>query len=90
MFQIDNMKLIYDNTTRTTRNVDGVKTRIQGWEDPSALEYLLPTRWFGAYFSEISKMLRHELGYARRESLFAAPYDFRKGPCTFFLLSYRV
>lgn len=28
---IDNIKLIYDNVTRTTRNSDGVDIRVSGW-----------------------------------------------------------
>ncbi|CAK9805558.1 Phospholipase A2 group XV [Anthophora quadrimaculata] len=78
---IDNMKLIYDNITRTTRNQNGVDIRIPGWGDPFVVEYLDPSKASpGAYFKDISNMLVDELGYIRNYSIHGAPYDFRKGP----------
>ncbi|XP_043670002.1 phospholipase A2 group XV-like isoform X1 [Vespula pensylvanica] len=78
---IDNMKLIYDNVTRTTRNQDGVDIRIPNWGDPFIVEYLDPSKASpGAYFKDIGNMLVDELGYIRNISLRGAPYDFRKGP----------
>ncbi|XP_046822523.1 phospholipase A2 group XV-like isoform X1 [Vespa crabro] len=78
---IDNMKLIYDNVTRTTRNQDGVDIRIPGWGDPFVVEYLDPSKASpGAYFKDIGSMLVDDLGYIRNISLRGAPYDFRKGP----------
>lgn len=78
---IDNVKLTYDNVTRTTRNQDGVDIRVPGWGDPSVIEYLDPSKASpGAYFKDIGNMLVNELGYIRKLSLRGAPYDFRKGP----------
>ncbi|XP_033341246.1 lysosomal phospholipase A and acyltransferase [Megalopta genalis] len=78
---IDNMKLIYDNVTRTTKNSDGVDIRVPGWGDPFAVEYLDPTKASpGAYFKDIGNLLVSELGYVRNQSIRGAPYDFRKGP----------
>ncbi|CAK9831228.1 Phospholipase A2 group XV [Anthophora retusa] len=78
---IDNMKLIYDNVTRTTRNQNGVDIRIPGWGDPFVVEYLDPSKASpGAYFKDIGDMLVNELGYVRNYSIHGAPYDFRKGP----------
>ncbi|CAK9799552.1 Phospholipase A2 group XV [Anthophora plagiata] len=78
---IDNMKLIYDNVTRTTRNQNGVDIRIPGWGDPFVVEYLDPSKASpGAYFKDIGNMLVDELGYVRNYSIRGAPYDFRKGP----------
>ncbi|KAL2712609.1 group XV phospholipase A2-like [Vespula squamosa] len=78
---IDNMKLIYDNVTRTTRNQEGVDIRIPGWGDPFIVEYLDPSKASpGAYFKDIGNMLVDDLGYIRNISLRGAPYDFRKGP----------
>ncbi|XP_076751443.1 lysosomal phospholipase A and acyltransferase [Xylocopa sonorina] len=78
---IDNMKLIYDNVTRTTRNQDGVDIRIPGWGDPYVVEYLDPSKASpGAYFKDIGNILVNELGYIRNQSIRGAPYDFRKGP----------
>ncbi|XP_060822942.1 phospholipase A2 group XV-like [Bombus pascuorum] len=78
---IDNMKLTYDNITRTTRNQDGVDIRIPGWGDPFVVEYLDPSKASpGAYFKDIGNMLVNQLGYVRNHSLRGAPYDFRKAP----------
>ncbi|KAL7307235.1 hypothetical protein TKK_0000957 [Trichogramma kaykai] len=78
---IDNMKLIYDNATRTSRNPDGVDINIPGWGDPFVVEYLDPSKASpGAYFKYIGDMLVKDLGYIRNISLRGAPYDFRKGP----------
>lgn len=78
---IDNMKLIYNNVTRTTRNQDGVDIRIPGWGDPFVVEYLDPSKASpGAYFKDIGNMLVNELEYVRNYSIRGAPYDFRKGP----------
>lgn len=78
---IDNIKLVYDNVTKTTRNQDGVDIRIPGWGDPFVVEYLDPSKASpGQYFKDIGNMLVNELGYVRNVSLRGAPYDFRKGP----------
>ena len=78
---IDNMKLIYDNVTRTTRNPEGVDIRIPGWGDPFVVEYLDPSKASpGAYFKDIGNMLVEQLGYVRNHSIRGAPYDFRKAP----------
>lgn len=79
--QIDNMKLTYDNVTRTTRNTAGVDINIPGWGDPFVVEYLDPSKASpGSYFKYIGDMLVNDLGYVRHLSLRGAPYDFRKAP----------
>ncbi|CAL1688468.1 unnamed protein product [Lasius platythorax] len=78
---IDNLKLNYDNVTRTTSNQLGVDIRIPGWGDPLVVEYIDPSKASpGSYFSDIGNMLVNDLGYVRNLSLRGAPYDFRKGP----------
>ncbi|OXU27331.1 hypothetical protein TSAR_007291 [Trichomalopsis sarcophagae] len=78
---IDNMKLLYNNETRKSRNPDGVDIRIPGWGDSFVVEYLDPSKASpGAYFKDIANMLVKDLGYIRNVSLRGAPYDFRKGP----------
>lgn len=88
LFKVDNIKLVYDNTTRTTRNNDGVLTRIPGFEEPKMSEFGDPfyTEWVdpsmastGAYFKDIANTLA-TLGYKRNISIRGAPYDFRKAP----------
>ncbi|XP_043288690.1 phospholipase A2 group XV-like [Venturia canescens] len=78
---IDNMRLEYDNVTRSTRNPDGVEIRMPGWGDPTVVEYLDPSKAYpGSYFKDIGNMLVSDLGYIRNLSLRGAPYDFRKAP----------
>lgn len=77
---IDNVKLYYDNVTRTTHNSPGVELRIPGWGDPFVVEWIDPTKnSAGSYFKDIAKAL-YDMGYERNKSLRGAPYDFRKGP----------
>lgn len=88
---IDNIKLIYDNQTRTTRNADGVITRIPGWGNSEPVEWLDPSHAStGAYFKYIGDTLV-TLGYTRNKSIKGAPFDFRKAPSkllVFFLFFY--
>lgn len=78
---IDNLKLNYDNVTRTTSNQPGVDIRVSGWGDPFVVEYIDPSKASpGSYFKDIGNMLVNDLGYIRNLSLRGAPYDFRKGP----------
>jgi lysophospholipase III len=77
---IDNVKLTYDNVTRTTRNQDGVETRIPGWGTSEVVEWLDPSlASTGSYFKDIGNSLVG-MGYKRGLSMRGAPYDFRKGP----------
>ncbi|VVC25828.1 Lecithin:cholesterol/phospholipid:diacylglycerol acyltransferase,Alpha/Beta hydrolase fold [Cinara cedri] len=77
---IDNMRLEYDNITRTTHSPLGVDIRIPGWGNSSAVEYIDPSlSTFGAYFKSISDILVGS-GLEREVSIRGAPYDFRKAP----------
>lgn len=77
---VDNMKLVYDNVTRTTSNSPGVEIRIPGFGDPFTVEWLDPSKVSaGAYFKYIGNALV-DLGYERNVSIRGAPYDFRKAP----------
>lgn len=78
---IDNLKLNYNNVTRTTSNQPGVDIKVPGWGNPFVVEYIDPSRASpGSYFSDIGNMLVNDIGYVRNLSLRGAPYDFRKGP----------
>jgi hypothetical protein len=78
--QIDNMRLVYDNVTRTSSNSEGVEIRIPGFGNTTSVEWLDPSEASpGAYFKDIANMLV-ALGYERNVSLRGAPYDFRKAP----------
>lgn len=77
---IDNIKLNYDNNTRTTSNQQGVETRVPGWGTTDVIEWLDPSlKYIGSYFSDIANALVN-LGYERNKSLRGAPYEFRIGP----------
>ncbi|KAJ8729125.1 hypothetical protein PYW08_000706 [Mythimna loreyi] len=77
---VDNLKLEYDNVTRTTRGPAGVDIRIPGWGGPEPVEWLDPSHQSsGAYFNTIADSLV-KLGYTRNVSILGAPYDFRKAP----------
>nr|XP_014277923.1 phosphatidylcholine-sterol acyltransferase-like [Halyomorpha halys] len=80
---VDNMKLNYDHLSKKTFNQDGVKTWIPGFGDPKMVEYLIEEsnklRNYGQYLNKLVNALII-IGYIRQENLFAAPYDFRKGP----------
>ncbi|KAF9808837.1 hypothetical protein SFRURICE_010931 [Spodoptera frugiperda] len=77
---VDNLKLEYDNVTRTTKGPRGVDIRIPGWGNPEPVEWLDPSHQStGAYFNTIADSLV-KLGYERNVSILGAPYDFRKAP----------
>uniref|UniRef100_A0A1B0GJS7 Putative cholesterol acyltransferase lcat/acyl-ceramide synthase n=1 Tax=Lutzomyia longipalpis TaxID=7200 RepID=A0A1B0GJS7_LUTLO len=77
---IDNVKLYYDNVTRTTSNSPGVTTRIPGWGTAETVEWLDPSHASaGSYFKDIGNALA-SVDYVRNVSIRGAPYDFRKAP----------
>ena len=78
---VDNMKLIYDNNTRTTSNSQGVETQVPGLGNTSTVEYVDPSRVpVSGYFNNMVQQLVTDLGYERGVTLRGAPYDFRKAP----------
>ena len=77
---VDNMKLLYDNQTRKTRNNDGVEMKIPDFGNTTSVEYLDVGRSaYALYFGNIVDALI-DMGYERKKTIFAAPYDFRKAP----------
>lgn len=81
---VDNIRLIYDDVSRTTSNVPGVDVRVPKTFVTDSMEWIDPsiaTRNFdfGAYFTIIAEGLRNN-GYENARTLFGAPYDFRRGP----------
>lgn len=82
---IDNVKLFYDNVTRTTSNTPGVTTRVPGFGRSEVVEWLDPSvtkSLAGAYFKDVANALATR-GYLRNSTLRGAPYDFRKAPSKF-------
>ncbi|XP_055546435.1 phospholipase A2 group XV-like [Wyeomyia smithii] len=77
---IDNMRLVYNRTARTTENSPGVVTRIPGFGTSETVEWIDPSHASeGAYFVNIGNALVQN-GYKRDISIRGAPYDFRKAP----------
>ncbi|GFQ78904.1 phospholipase A2 group XV [Trichonephila clavata] len=77
---VDNMRLVYDNETRTTSNAPGVSIRVPGFGNTTSVDWLDPSQISpSAYFTNIIEMLVTQ-GYRRGVDVRGAPYDFRKGP----------
>ncbi|MPC34013.1 Group XV phospholipase A2 [Portunus trituberculatus] len=79
---IDNMRLVYDNTTRTTKNSPGVMTRVPGFGSTSTVEWLDPSHHYPTsyFYDVVEAMVTGSLGYVRDFTVRGAPYDFRKAP----------
>uniref|UniRef100_A0A673Y813 Phospholipase A2, group XV n=1 Tax=Salmo trutta TaxID=8032 RepID=A0A673Y813_SALTR len=77
---IDNIRLIYNRTTRQTEAPPGVDVRVPGFGQTFPLEYLDPSKGdVGMYFFTIVQALV-EWGYTRDDDVRGAPYDWRKAP----------
>lgn len=81
LFQIDNVRLIYNFTSRTTTNSPGVTIRVPGFGNTTSVEFLDPSEASpGHYFNHIVTTSLLPLGYVRNETVKGVPYDFRKAP----------
>ncbi|XP_055790421.1 phospholipase A2 group XV-like [Salvelinus fontinalis] len=77
---IDNMRLIYNRTTRQTEAPPGVDVRVPGFGKTFPLEYIDPSKGdIGMYFFTIVQALV-DWGYTRDDDVRGAPYDWRKAP----------
>lgn len=78
---IDNMRLYYNVTTRTTYNTPGVEIRPTKFGSLDSVDYLdidrLPKT---GYFAEIINVLEKNNGYVRNVDMVGASFDFRKAP----------
>lgn len=78
---VDNMRLVYNNETRTTTNSPGVDIRIPGFGNTTTVEWLDPSKvTVGSYYSPIVEALIATGKYERGINIRGAPYDFRKAP----------
>ncbi|XP_060041268.1 phospholipase A2 group XV isoform X5 [Erinaceus europaeus] len=79
---IDNIRLIYNRTSRTTEFPDGVDVRVPGFGKTFSLEFLDPSKSsVGSYFHTMVESLI-SWGYIRGEDVRGAPYDWRRAPTT--------
>jgi len=81
----ENIKLVYNVTSRLSSNVPGVETRVPGWGDTSGLEYLDPS-WSAWIIGDVGKYMKdlvaslEDVGLVKGVSIRGAPYDFRFAP----------
>ena len=78
---VDNILLLFDNTTKQYSNNLGVHTRTPGWGSTDSIEYLDPALKVGdsSYFHDLVQALV-AVGLQRNVSVRASPYDFRLAP----------
>jgi lysophospholipase-3 len=70
---VDNMRLIYNSTTKKTSNLEGVDIQVPGFGDTATVEYFDASGFsFASYFAPIIRNLV-TLGYARGVDLRGAP-----------------
>ncbi|XP_032139706.1 group XV phospholipase A2 isoform X3 [Sapajus apella] len=77
---IDNIRLVYNKTSRATQFPDGVDVRVPGFGKTFSLEFLDPSKSsVGSYFHTMVESLVG-WGYTRGEDVRGAPYDWRRAP----------
>ncbi|XP_055934698.1 phospholipase A2 group XV-like [Argiope bruennichi] len=85
---VDNMRLVYNNVTRTTSNSPGVHVRVPGFGNTTHIEWLDPSSFLppfiqrlimSSYYVDIVNGLV-DIGYKRNVDIRGAPYDYRKAP----------
>lgn len=77
---IDNIRLVYNRTSRATQFPDGVDVRVPGFGETFSMEFLDPSkRNVGSYFYTMVESLVG-WGYTRGEDVRGAPYDWRRAP----------
>lgn len=77
----DNLRLVYNNESRTTESSPGVTVQVAGWGYTDAVEWLCRSRSSRcAYYVNLVDALVYN-GYIRGMSVQSAPYDFRLPYC---------
>lgn len=79
---INNMRLIYNRSSRVTHNIPGVLIQPSDFGGTSSVETLaaLPLIDDQIYMKPLVEQFVHKLNYIRGVNIRSAPYDFRKAP----------
>ncbi|XP_040185157.1 phosphatidylcholine-sterol acyltransferase [Rana temporaria] len=75
---IDNIRVVYNKTTRTASNAPGVDVLIPGFGKTFSVEYLDKSKLAGYLHTLVQNLVNN--GYVRDETVRAAPYDWRLAP----------
>ncbi|XP_024912356.1 phosphatidylcholine-sterol acyltransferase [Cynoglossus semilaevis] len=75
---IDNIRLVYDRTTRRSSNSPGVQVRVPGFGQTYPVEFLDNNRLTGYFHTMVNHLVN--MGYVRNETVRSAPYDWRLAP----------
>ncbi|XP_064169114.1 phosphatidylcholine-sterol acyltransferase [Anguilla rostrata] len=75
---IDNIRIVYNRTTRKATNAPGVDVRVPGFGQTYPVEFLDANRLTGYFHTMVQHLVN--LGYVRNETIRAAPYDWRIAP----------
>lgn len=76
---IENMKVVYNNSTGSYSNIPGVHFRVSGFGSTRTIENLLVHNLYslGKYFAPVVEFLVNFGGYTRGKNVLGAPYDWR-------------
>ncbi|KAM6430746.1 phosphatidylcholine-sterol acyltransferase isoform 1-T1 [Liasis olivaceus] len=75
---IDNIRVIYNKTTRRVTSAPGVHIRVPGFGRTFSVEYLDGGKLAGYMHTLVQHLVNN--GYVRDQTVRAAPYDWRLGP----------
>ncbi|XP_062317813.1 phosphatidylcholine-sterol acyltransferase [Osmerus eperlanus] len=75
---IDNIRIVYNKTTRRSSNAPGVEVRVPGFGKTYPIEFLDTNRLAGYFHTMVQHMVN--MGYVRNETVRGAPYDWRVAP----------
>ena len=78
---VDDLRLVYDNKSRTTSDSPGVQTLVKGFGQTDTIEYLDTSHLsVSAYFAHMVDALVTNYKSVRGVNVRGAPYDWRKAP----------
>ncbi|KAL3062015.1 hypothetical protein OYC64_010022 [Pagothenia borchgrevinki] len=75
---IDNIRLVYNKTTRRSSNSPGVQVRVPGFGQTYPIEFVDYNRLAGYFHTMVQHLVN--VGYTRNETVRGAPYDWRLAP----------